>query len=117
MGAPRPPGVWVDDDECGVCGERYADFRPGIQWDDAVAMLRASADQGGGYRSRGPVLWRMRVLKLSAWYGRHYVCGEYHGMGLPPEDVHACLHGESCAAMDAHLGTDDAYEPDPEWGF
>jgi len=30
----------------------------------------------GGYRSRGPVLWAMRVEKLQAWYLNHMFCGD-----------------------------------------
>lgn len=32
-------------------------------------------EKEGGYRSRGPVLWAMRVAKLNEWYLNHMFCG------------------------------------------
>lgn len=74
--APRSPGPWVDPEQCEACGARYRDFRAGIDWSDGVALVRGHNGEGGGYRSRGPVLWAMRVLKLDAWYMEHWCCGE-----------------------------------------
>jgi hypothetical protein len=75
---PDPPGPWVDADTCTACAEDYTRWVAGITFDDGVQALRQAAkadgDLGGGYRSRGPVLWRMRILKLEAWYERHLEC-------------------------------------------
>lgn len=76
---PRSPGPWVDDVRCLVCGARYERHRAGVDWTDAVQRLRAAAraegDAGGGFRSRRPVLWTLRTLKLESWYQAHYACG------------------------------------------
>lgn len=32
------------------------------------------SENGGGYKSAGPVLWAMRVLKLDLWYTTHRAC-------------------------------------------
>tara|TARA_Y100000310_G_C20462492_1_gene706034 strand:- start:560 stop:856 length:297 start_codon:yes stop_codon:yes gene_type:complete len=75
--APMP---WVDEQRCEACGEEYSSFRCGVSWDDGVdAVRQANIRNGGGYRSRGPVLWAMRVIKLDAWYLRHFPCGEEWG--------------------------------------
>lgn len=74
----KPPGWWVTDRECEGCGEQYDDHRSGANFQDAANELRMSAksagDEGGGYRSRGSVLWVMRVHKLNSWYLEHVYC-------------------------------------------
>ena len=79
MPAPDPPGPWVDESACYVCCESYVDYRAGFTFEDAADLLRQVAkgagDQGGGYRSRGPVLWTLRTMKLTAWYLEHADCG------------------------------------------
>jgi hypothetical protein len=76
--SPRP-GRWVDDERC-VCGAVYKAFRGGMSFVEAAHALRARAkaekDDGGGYRSRGPVLWMMRANKLTQWYAQHAICGQ-----------------------------------------
>jgi hypothetical protein len=68
----------ADDDYCPACDEHYQDFRPGITWDAGVETLRhasvSAGDPGGGFRTRGPVLWAMRALKLALWRERHGWC-------------------------------------------
>lgn len=91
---PEPPGPWVNESRC-VCGAHLADYkrsRFGVTWDQGVDLLRtvnAAAEQqgelpgiggspddpGAGFRSRGPVLWAMRVLKMERWYAAHATCG------------------------------------------
>lgn len=70
----------VDYERCETCGERYEDFNAGVTWDDGVELLRRAAqaqgDDGGGFRSRGPVLWAMRAVKMSRWLWRHRLCWE-----------------------------------------
>jgi len=77
---PGPPGPWVDDVRCSRCGALYEDFRGPYDWIDATIQLRSEyANENGSYSeighsawiSRGPVLWRLRVAKLSAWYYVH----------------------------------------------
>lgn len=78
-GAPSAPGDWVDEHECRVCGARYETFRGPESFHSAARLIRyrakAEGDDGGGYRSRGPVLWVMRAAKLAAWFEAHYPCG------------------------------------------
>jgi hypothetical protein len=77
--APLSPGEWVDEEECYQCGEQYHDFRCYPNFIDCADRLRYAAfskgDEGGGYRSRGPVLWVMRTEKLQQWYMKHLGCG------------------------------------------
>ncbi|MCP4244582.1 MAG: hypothetical protein GY772_28910 [bacterium] len=99
---PRSPGRWVGPDSCKVCGEDYRRWHPGIGWEAAEDQLRqANAATGGGYRSRGAILWSARVLKLSAWYARHLACGEWARLRLPTAAVHAFLFGDEAARVDA----------------
>lgn len=77
--APTAPHEWVDEVRCLVCGEAYATFRPGVSFAEGAQLVRLAAGDrhecgGGGYRSRRPVLWAMRVLKLREWYLRHATC-------------------------------------------
>ena len=78
LDAPPPPGPWIDDERCAVCGALYADHRCPDGWTDATQALRVEArgqgDLGGGYRSRGPLLWRLRVAKLADWFRAHVDC-------------------------------------------
>ena len=72
---PTPPGPWVDSIEC-ECGCKYDMVKFGICWDDGVALVRSMNGEDGGFRTRGPVLWAMRTLKLSMWYAAHEHCGD-----------------------------------------
>ena len=94
---PREPscyGNW-EDDACGVCGQKYENFKAGVVWEDGVELMKEYARrenvQGGGYRSRGAVLYAMAVLKRQAWYMRHELgcCMPVYEMSnymMPPED-------------------------------
>jgi len=86
IAAPCPPGQWVDYYTCACCGENYESFHPGISWDQGVTLVRSANDGAGGFRSRKPILWAMRVLKLTAWFGRHEMCG-YVPADLMVDDV------------------------------
>lgn len=75
---PIPPGPWVNEFRC-KCGDHLAEYSKtsqGVTWDEGVQRLReTNADiEGKGYRSRGPVLWAMRVIKLERWYADHVNC-------------------------------------------
>lgn len=84
---PSSPGPWVDSRRCAVCGALYDDYRGASDFGEQAQELRGAArsegDPGGGYRSRGPVLWRMRCAKLTAWYLEHAGCGEGWVGGVP----------------------------------
>ena len=77
--APAPPGEHCDQEYCYGCGADYESFRCYVSFAEAADLIRHKAksegDEGGGWRSRGPVLWVMRVIKLSAWYDQHSGCG------------------------------------------
>jgi hypothetical protein len=92
---PLPPGEWVDDEKC-ICGASYHAHkvrtfkrrrvysrRRGVRYsspffasasDRLRRIAKAQGDKGGGFRSRGPVLWMMRVIKLADWYDQHHGC-------------------------------------------
>lgn len=80
---PRPPrGGWIDDEECHTCGAKYRAHRASglvdYGWHDAVEAVRSANGgyrSGGGYRSRGAVLWAKRALKLADWYMFHEAMG------------------------------------------
>lgn len=78
---PSSPGPWVDGQRCHVCGACYRDHRSvavEYDWIDAAETVRQANggwESGGGYRSRGAVLWAMRVGKLTDWYFVHSQCG------------------------------------------
>ena len=74
LAEPSSPGPWVDDYECSTCGERYSNFIAGVTFAEAANLVRLHNPPSGGFRSRGPVLWAMRVIKLSQWYERHWFC-------------------------------------------
>lgn len=92
--APEPPGPWVDEHSC-ECGAHLADYKKshyGVTWGEAMDRLREANQAAelrgelgsqttfdldnppGGFRSRGPVLWTMRVIKLERWYEDHADC-------------------------------------------
>jgi hypothetical protein len=70
---PRSPGPWVSEETC-ACGAVYRRSHYGITWRMGVEFFDASNPDETRYRSRGPVLWAMRVLKLDAWYEHHRHC-------------------------------------------
>lgn len=71
-----PP--WLDLESCEGCGDLYKDHRGDYDWQAACNRMRhaaeAEGDSGGGYRSRGPVLWALRVLKAESWLLDHVYC-------------------------------------------
>ena len=82
---PVSPGPWVDARRCD-CGEDYKTFRAWPSFEDAAFRIRVANGgfgEGGGFRSRGPVLWMMRVMKLEAWYLAHQACA-------PEAPCHGC---------------------------
>ena len=72
---PGSPAEWVDayscDPERGGCGSFYEDFKPGITWDQGLAVVRRFPFKD----ARGPVLWAMRSLKMELWFEKHRYCG------------------------------------------
>jgi hypothetical protein len=76
-----PPGPWVDDVEC-VCMDHpgtYKNFNSRVTFGEAADRVRQvnrdNPNAPGGWRSRGAVLWAMRVIKLERWYDAHAGCG------------------------------------------
>ena len=74
---PREPkcyGMW-EDDRCGVCGQSYEQFVSGVTLFDGQDLIREYARRenivGGGYKSRGAVLYAMAVIKRNAFYQTH----------------------------------------------
>ena len=101
---PDPPGPWIDiisttnsgavREAICVCSDHYSDyqkFRSGVSFGEAAQVLREfnqanrqldvaggdPQDPAGGYRSRGPVLWVMHVIKLDRWYLEHATCVDW----------------------------------------
>ncbi len=126
---PKSPGSWVDLEDCAVCGELYKRWHgSGASWDAAVDSM-----EDGAFKSRGPVLWRMRVLKVQEWYMRHSICGEWardlkeDGVKLPQSASWAILHGDGCISSDSGVSQKGwewlfdegliCYTPDEEFGF
>ena len=72
---PDPPCNGLNEEMCMVCGEYVREVKLGANDVQAASQLiRSSAggfESGGGYRSRGPLLWAMHVLKLTRFYERH----------------------------------------------
>lgn len=61
---------------CAVCGEFYANtiLKAGTIQDASDSIRQAAKKEqirGGGYRTRGPLLWQLHIMKLNAWYLRH----------------------------------------------
>lgn len=81
---PKSPGRWIDQYRC-VCGAEYKNFRlfsyrtsQGNRFSEACNRVRLANGERGGFRSRGAVLWALRVMKLQAWYDAHYACSYFH---------------------------------------
>lgn len=81
MPLPTNDGIpWVDEDRC-VCMAHpgtYKDYNSKVTFAEAADYVRQwNADNDitdGGWRSRGPVLHAMRVIKLERWYEAHGGC-------------------------------------------
>jgi hypothetical protein len=76
---PRTPpclGNW-ENDTCQICGQTYESFDSGVNWDQGIQLMKQAADEeqiyGQGFRSRGPVLYAMAVIKRRAFYMRHEI--------------------------------------------
>lgn len=87
--SPAPKLITAEG--CEICGETPREWSAGVDYGDGVALLRQAArregDKGGGYRSRGPVLWAMHVVKIGRFYERHMACLGFAGSSLPPDLV------------------------------
>lgn len=69
---PRAPGPWIDEHSCALCGEHYKRTSYGVDMGAARARLRQRNPDGGGWASRGSLLWAMRAEKLDRWYADHW---------------------------------------------
>ena len=79
---PIPPGPWCDEREC-ICGgqvDDYQSYNSRVTFEEAANRLRqinkSAGLEGGGYRSRGPVLHMMSVIKLERFYEDHARCDD-----------------------------------------
>ena len=86
VNAPSPLPKLPDhltETHCTVCNATYADFRAYPSFTEAANRIRArNKESGGGWKSKGPILWEMRVMKMEAWLLAHAECG--HVMDDPP---------------------------------
>jgi len=76
---PRTPpclGNW-EDDTCQICGQTYDQFDSGVNFDMGIQLMKQAANEeqiyGEGFRSRGPVLYAMAVIKRRDFYMRHEI--------------------------------------------
>ena len=121
-----PPFDGIDETRCRVCGERIEQWRAGITWEDGTQAIRDAAEnqgiEGGGYRTRGPVLYAMHYLKLKAWWDRHSFGGcrqlwdEWNErVPFPKPVVWGCFYGRpsDCAPFELieALHTAGIYRP------
>ena len=76
--APLPVScpAWIENEceRCAICGERSDQVSLGVTWIEGEDLIRAQAGPGGGWRSRGPVLWAMHKIKLDRFAERHLDC-------------------------------------------
>ena len=77
---PAPPGPWCSPTQCDCGGTiyDYDRYNSGVTFAEAEEELRQRNESAGleygGYRSRGPILYMMRVLKLERFYEDHQNC-------------------------------------------
>lgn len=103
---PRPKVRWITIAEhpkkgaeyrCNICGTWYHQHRCGgyvaCSFSDGAQLIRSRAQaeglEGGGYRSRGPVLWAMRTLKHADFFDTHTLehdPSDWNGRHLDPQD-------------------------------
>jgi len=131
---PDPPCETLDAEMCTVCGEYVKEISLGANSVSAASQLiRQSAggySAGGGYRSRGPLLWAMHVNKLQRFYERHLEHCELLRMfqedtgsdfvPIPPSVIWAESFGDPTAAKLAELFQDQqlaeqSAEPFRDW--
>ena len=104
MDLPWKQYPWIHEDEfsqiaCRICGTTLREERFGVSWKDGEERIRALNRQGGGYRSRGPVLWAMHVIKFERFADQHMVCEVTFPdpATRPPEDIAwLCIWGDAC---------------------
>jgi hypothetical protein len=131
---PKPPCKGLDEEKCEVCGEFVKEVKLGANDVQAASQLiRRSAGgwaAGGGYRSRGPLLWAMHVNKLERFYLRHLEHCELQFMyqeetgsifvPLPPSIVWAESFGDELESQLAQLfqqqlAAEEEDEPFRDW--
>lgn len=125
---PKPPGRWVDEEKNHVTGEKYEKFRSRCTFADGAEIIRRAAQreglEGGGFRSRGPVLHGMRVCKLNQWYERAMGDGAlWNERANRPYNKRELREQEREARREDDLARDGTaprrarYKVDPEFGF
>ena len=74
---PESPSCFysLDEGTCGICLQTIDDYTSDVTWDDGIQLMLQAARKekidGGGYRSRGAILYAMAVLKKTQFYMRH----------------------------------------------
>jgi hypothetical protein len=115
-----PPWIENECEKCAICGERSDQVSLGVTWLEGEELIRAQAGPGGGWRSRGPVLWAMHKIKLDRFAERHLDC-RYFGTKkyggpfrreLPPKLVWAVRFGTEEDQAIAVLNAQSAGIPD-----
>ena len=95
---------WVGENEfseiaCTICGSTLKEERLGVTWRDGEDRVRGINPKGGGYRSRGPVLWAMRVIKFERFGEEHMLCEQTFpdpNDRPPPDIAWLCIWGDAC---------------------
>ncbi len=73
--------------QCLHCGSTLAEETFGVTWAEGKERVRTT-NPGGGYRSRGPILWAMRALKFERFGLAHMSCAaDYHDLPPIPPDI------------------------------
>ena len=76
----------LDEGTCGICLQTIDDYTSDVTWDDGIQLMLQAARKekidGGGYRSRGAILYAMAVLKKTQFYMIHDIncCGPAYQM-------------------------------------
>lgn len=75
---PKSPGRWVNLERCSGCGATFKEHRAHPAMGAASQRIRQRNDDKQ-FRSRGPLLWEMHVMKAEDWYVTHAGCGTHEG--------------------------------------
>ena len=118
---PQPPGDWIDDQRCSVCGETYQGSSYGVDFSIGAARIR-ERNPGGGYKSRGSILHAMRAEKLERFYDDHAQRHRLEGDEIQTGEEYDQEQEDRAARAEAHdpdlydvdgIPYDDA--PDDDW--
>ena len=97
-----PDPQLIDQDQCSICGELYKSWRGSGCSIDQI-------EPTGPFKSRGTMLWALRLCKMREWYQRHYICLEWHRdpdfrrLRLSEANTFTLIHGPGCLPWDTDL--------------